>query len=117
MNICFYPSRFRKSTALLFMALGCYVGFVILGDAGFGLALLASRVAWQRQAWRQLVTFIASGELVHYWQSPFAIAFKFRDLDWQWVYCDEVGAEDFAALRRYAKLTLLRQPVGLSISK
>lgn len=103
--------------ALLYAAIGCYIGFIVFADAGFGLALLAAHVVWRRRDWSQPLFFMPLGELVHYWQVSQAIAFKFRGLPWQWVCIDEVPPEEFAALRRYAKQSLLRQPVGLSISK
>ena len=117
MKVVFRPGRIRRAVAVSCAALLCHLGFIVLGDAGAGLVFLAALGWWRRQAWNAEQRFVGSSELVHYWQTSFAIAYKFRGRRWQWVCVDEVSPETYAELRRFAKVNLVRQPDGLSISR
>ena len=115
--VVYKAGRRRKCVVAACCLLWCYVGYELLGNTGFGLFMLGVLARWRRHDWHQPLTLVAEGVVDHYWQMAHAIAFKFPGQRWQWVFDDEVSPEDYAALRRFAKLRLDRQPVGLSISR
>jgi hypothetical protein len=113
-----YPSgRLRRGFAFVVSALWCWHGHLLLGSSGLGLCWICAWIHWHRYDWSAARPFVVGEVLVHYYQTPLAVGCKFRGQAWQWVFVDEVSPVEFAALRRMAKRLLVRQPVGLSISR
>ena len=114
--------EFKVGQLRLWLHLLAYLFAVVVvfqSSSWFGVAALGVLSHRHRRGWladTSRTLNLQPGTLVDYWRLPFVLACRSSGR-WSWLFIDEVEADLWAQVRRFALMHVPAQPVGLSISR
>ncbi len=91
-----------------------------LGGTGIGLTLMFA-TRWLRRLvaarGQPVLVTLAEENLVQSWMLPSVICVEQRDGSRGWWFREEMAVSNWAALRRFVRMSMPRQALGLNISR